>query len=185
MRGVVFTLFSTFGRICLFRIGPQDLPRSTALLLVATLANASFSLLIYQLEAPFPAALFKALLKALLEVAVLHARHVGEVVVLLGGIVVQVLDDRESRGGVDEDRGLAPDDLGAPDRRAEAFAQAVDRRVHGAAAMRDRLGRAWRLALCRAPGDDGLERGAHSPDLVWGTELPKGSESSSIIDGGM
>jgi hypothetical protein len=72
MRGAVLTLFSAFGRICLFRIGPQDLPRSTALLLVATLANASFSLLIYQLEAPFPAALFKALLKALLEVAVLY-----------------------------------------------------------------------------------------------------------------
>ena len=63
MGHVILTLLRTFGDICIFRLGPQDLPRSSALLAVATLMNMSFSLLIYQLQSPFGYALFKALLE--------------------------------------------------------------------------------------------------------------------------
>ena len=56
-----------------------------------------------------------------------------------------------------------------------------------AAAMRDVARRRRRGALggSALPATTGVNGVAHRPDRVWWTELPNGSESSSITDGGM
>ena len=63
MLNALWALLRAFGGICTFQIAPQDLPRSSTLLAVTTLANMSLSVIIYGLESPLSHALFKALLE--------------------------------------------------------------------------------------------------------------------------
>lgn len=65
MRAVLRAFFG----ICTFQLAPQDIPRSSALLAATTVGNVSLSVVIYGLESPIG----RALLKALLETAVLFA----------------------------------------------------------------------------------------------------------------
>ena len=67
MANIVSVLGSTFWRICLLRLGPQDLPRSSALLGLTVLVNLVLSLLINQRRLP----LTESLILAGLEIAVL------------------------------------------------------------------------------------------------------------------
>ncbi len=120
-----------------------------------------------------------------LGVAVLDRRHVREVVVPLRGIIVQPADDLEDASRIDVDGRLAPHDIHALHRRAEALAQRHRRRIRRAAAMGNLLrsdGRALDGGAARVHGND---RSSHRADRVWDTELPKGSEISSIACGGM
>ncbi len=65
----LLAILRAFAGICIFRLAPQDIPRSSALLAVTTFGNVALSVVIYGLESP----LGDALLKALLETAVLFA----------------------------------------------------------------------------------------------------------------
>ena len=69
MSSAVLAILRAFIGICTFRLAPQDIPRSNALLAATTIGNGALSVLIYGLESP----LDDALLKALLETAVLFA----------------------------------------------------------------------------------------------------------------
>jgi hypothetical protein len=69
MLTALWALLRAFGGICSFQLAPQDLPRSSALLMVTTLGNMGLSVIIYGLESSFGQAIFKALL----ETAVLFA----------------------------------------------------------------------------------------------------------------
>lgn len=71
------TLIRAFWGICTFRLAPQDIPGSSALLAVVTAANLVFSTLINQIRLPLGSSLFVALLEMVvvfaLTFALLHA----------------------------------------------------------------------------------------------------------------
>ncbi len=57
------TVVRAFARLCALRIGPQDIPRSSALLLLTTLVNLSLSTLINRIQLDFGSALLVAVLE--------------------------------------------------------------------------------------------------------------------------
>src|SRR5215472_439861 len=125
-------------------------------------------------------------------VAELDRRHVYQITVLLARVVVQPAHDLDETFACHDDSRLVPHDGAATDRVAEARPEGRDGGILRAAAVRDVLGRDGRG--CRRAGTArvhdacrtrSVERGAHTPDRVWLTELPNGSESSSIVGGGM
>ena len=63
MLSALGALLRAFGRVCLFQLAPQDLPRSSTLLSVTTMGNVGLSVVIYSLESSFGQALFKAVLE--------------------------------------------------------------------------------------------------------------------------
>ena len=73
MLTALWALLRAFGGVCTFQLAPQDLPRSSALLKMTTLANMGLSVIIYGLESSLGQALFKAVL----ETAVLFALTFG------------------------------------------------------------------------------------------------------------
>lgn len=63
MRAALFTLLKAFWGLCVFRLAPQDLPPSAALLALTATLNPVLSLCINRLTMPLPAALVDALLE--------------------------------------------------------------------------------------------------------------------------
>jgi hypothetical protein len=59
----VLTIVRAFWQICIFRLAPQDVPRSSVLLLTTALINLSLSTSINSLQLPFRYALLIALLE--------------------------------------------------------------------------------------------------------------------------
>jgi hypothetical protein len=124
----------------------------------------------------------------------LHRGDVRQVRVEVARIVVEPAHDVEDPLPRDDDGSLAPHDLDAADGVRELRANGGSARVFGTAAVRDtgerRRPRCARIGAPRIH-DAGwrlgrrLQPGTHSPDRVWLTELPNGSESSSIAGGGM
>src|SRR5258705_4395291 len=116
-------------------------------------------------------------------IAVLDGSEIAQKIVLLGRIVVQPLDHVVNRRRIDVHDRFGPNHLGALDRRAVFVLQRLSRRIGFASAV-------WNVLLrCRlasgggCSGSHDLER-VHSPDLVWLTEFPNGSPSSSLTEGG-
>src|SRR5665213_447945 len=125
-------------------------------------------------------------LHLLLGVAVLNGSDVGEIVVALRGIVVQPAHDLEHAVRPHVDGGIAPDDFRANVRLSELGGDRFGRRIRGAPLFGEvaRSGR-WRSVRTRAARKDRGKWRGHRPDRVCCTELPKGSESSSILLAGM
>lgn len=67
MPSAATTLFRAFWNLCIFRIGPQDIPASSALLLATCVVNLGLSTFINQIQLP----LVSATLVAILELVVL------------------------------------------------------------------------------------------------------------------
>lgn len=63
MPSAVITLARAYWDICIFRLGPQHLPRSGALLVITALANLCLSMLINRLQLDLPTALLVAALE--------------------------------------------------------------------------------------------------------------------------
>ena len=117
-------------------------------------------------------------------ITILDGSDITQKVVALRLIVVQPPNRLVDRSGIDVHDGLTPDDVHACDSRPELVLKRLRRRIGFATPVREILLR-YRLAAGGArPGSYDLES-AHSPDLVWFTEFPNGSPSSSITDGGM
>lgn len=64
MLAATLTVLRTFVGICTFQLAPQDIPRSSALLLVSTLCNVALSMTICWFESSFGYAMFKAVLES-------------------------------------------------------------------------------------------------------------------------
>ena len=62
MFGSIKTLFSSFLEICLFRLGPQDLPASSFFLGIVFVISALFALLLNLINLPFQQAVLAAVL---------------------------------------------------------------------------------------------------------------------------
>src|ERR1700737_872701 len=119
-----------------------------------------------------------------LGVPVLDGSDVAQEIVALRLIVVQPPNHLLHRHRIHINDRLPPDHFHAFDRRRELLLECRRRRVSRLLPVRDvLLGNGSAVARARTGAND-LES-AHWADLVWFTELPKGSPSSSITDGGM
>jgi hypothetical protein len=104
-----------------------------------------------------------------LEVAELHRRDVGAVVVALLRVVVQPAHELIHAGALDDDRRLAPHDVDPNDRVAESLPERGRRRILRPTVVRHLLRRGGRrlLAARGMAGEHRHEgRVAHRPDRV-------------------
>jgi hypothetical protein len=65
MPSAALTLTRAFCQLCVFRIGPQDIPASNALLLITAVLNLSLSALINNIQLPLASAVLVAVLELL------------------------------------------------------------------------------------------------------------------------
>src|SRR4051794_18301783 len=117
-------------------------------------------------------------------VPVFDRSKVAEKIVALGGVVVQPTHNVLHRRGIDIHHGLSPDDFDPLNRRAELLLQRLGARISCRSTPRDVFlgdGLTFRESGARAYDFEST----HGADLVWCTELPNGSPSSSINEGGM
>ena len=117
-------------------------------------------------------------------VAILDSRDVAQEVIALRWIVVQPSNRLVDSRWIDVHDGLTPDYFHACDCRPELVLQRLRGRVRLGSAVLDILLRHRLIARCAGSSLNDLES-VHNPDLVWLTEFPNGSPSSSITDAGM
>ena len=119
-----------------------------------------------------------------LRVAVFDGSEITQEIILLGRIVVQPANHVVHLRRIHVDHSLAPDHFHVLDGGREFVPQRFRGWIRFGASMHDVfLGGGLSARRAGARSDD--FESAHSPDLVWLTELPKGSPSSSITEGGM
>src|SRR6476469_1461840 len=125
-------------------------------------------------------------LEWLLGVAELDRRHIGEIVVLLRGIVVQPAHHLGHAVRMDVDVRVSPNHFRPHEDRGEFLCDQCGSGIRFAALLREiARSRGRGGAGIRAAGKNWGERNRHSPDRVCCTELPNGSESSSMRLAGM
>jgi hypothetical protein len=121
-----------------------------------------------------------------LEVPVFNSSYVAQVFVALRWIVVQPLHDLEDSILVEVDDSVSPNNLTREDRTGKTLGNLVCAWIRRPTAMGNATRRGGKLpSLDARPCIDDLEFFGHGADRVWWTELPNGSASSSMTDGGM
>ena len=121
-----------------------------------------------------------------IEIAILYRGHVAEKIVSLLRIVMQPSHHVGDARGRDEYRCLAPDDFRSKNRAGKFLRKRDGAWIRLATAMPHFSRRHWCARLVRAiAGLYDRKLFGHGADRVWWTELPNGSPSSSITDGGM
>ena len=85
MVSALVPIVTAFAKLCVFRIAPQDIPRSGALLVIATLTNLSLSVLINQIQLSVGSALLVAAIEiialaTLTAVALFYVSHLNRLI---------------------------------------------------------------------------------------------------------